>query len=411
MRLLACSPGTGASRVRNPYDGAMWTEIPSYGRRRVLITVLAGVAVLGIVGLVAWADQTAVSATSAKKAKGGDKIIGESIFCHPELPAGSGSTNDVYWERTVDRGDDYYLQVEIDRRAGKVYEKSYNRLTLRDGVLVRERQTTVNIGSDGKTSTKTMVCGHYADGPFVGLNRFEIGPEDVEKLLKSGVGGPGQDPGEACPLDDLKKVTDQQLEATASYHWKSYDKLKRVVFYIGPNCGDELWPGKGVKAFKCAYGENPAYPKLKEPNGNSTMEDMLAYNRSWPFYHRTQAVDVKGERLLGIDRYVTFSSQETAESGGLILAQVMDYRSGPRPKIKSWHVALHQVTCLAPPDPIREPMGSLRVEELRGDQCQGYKVEIEDVKDGDPALQGEWIKNVIFAGAAYEQALKPHTPR
>jgi hypothetical protein len=71
----------------------------------------------------------------------------------------------------------------------------------------------------------------------------------------------------------------------------------------------------------------------------------------------------------------------------------MDYAAAPRPKIKSYKIERIVVSFLAGGKCKQGPAGP-------GDDCTPVKVDIEDVQSDDPALAGEWIKNVVLKDPA-----------
>jgi hypothetical protein len=186
-------------------------------------------------------------------------------------------------------------------------------------------------------------------------------------------------PEAACPLDDPAVVPDEDLEKYAYHIILAYDEKYRVIFeLIGPE--DQFPPTSGQKS---AFLLNPEFSKKP-----TTAEK----GNTWQKGFRIQNVDAKGNPLAGVPRL----SDMFSWSGTYVfrLEMDMDYSASPRPVIKQYRI-VHYYTHV---DSTDDTVHTLQ-NPLPQDQ---YKVEIEDVADGDPAMQGQWIKNIRFDAEAIE---------
>jgi hypothetical protein len=272
-------------------------------------------------------------------------------------------------------------------------EKSVFYRILWQGKIIRERETVIVKGTDGVWRIKeTSMEVYYGAGPYENLKvhqpwgdygprHFSVSPYGMRQFQKD-TGGQfdpdPKDPGAACPLDDPAVVPDEDLEKYAYSVVLTYDEKCRSTFFLfGPE--DKFPPTSGHKS---AFLLNPDYSKKAPP---------VEKANTWHEGFRIQSVDAKGNPLAGVPRRTNLMS------GGAYVFRLemdMDYSASPRPVIKQYRIdhfytlidnAIHDVHFLRNP--------------LSQDQ---YKVEIEDVADGDPAMQGQWIKNIRFDAQAIE---------
>jgi hypothetical protein len=337
-------------------------------------------------------------------------------------------------EYIYDEGDDYFLATEVWRRDGKVFKKVFTRLTLQDKILVRERQTVVTFDSPGRPQMSTAICGHYLAAPQSGFYRFALVPSSTTTclhLLGEKVGPDPKNPGAACDLDDSQKVSDEQLEKFAAEIWKGYEtgEAWRKFYYThyGPgtwkrftnyylynfealrayrsaewsddNCcegatGGWNWPKGKVSAAKYAHGLNQDYPPGLEKRskddylhrGAATVE----FLNTWHRFVRAAAVNVNGAPLADQPRIVEFYNRDGTGVIMFTVIQTMDYAAKPRPKIKSYKIERRFVDYVADDGTWKQRRPA------EPEFCQPVKVDIEDVQSDDPALAGEWIRNVVL---------------
>jgi hypothetical protein len=352
-------------------------------------------------------------------------MIEMSYFC-PNIGLVRSVHGDQTHEAYHDQAEDHFLRVTVDRRDGNVFKKTFTRLTLRDKILVRERETVEELDSQGRWQVTNWVCGHYVVAPLAGLPKFFLDPKDTETCLRSlgdKVGPDPKDPWAGCDLDDPQKVSDEQLEKFATDIWKAYDNgpawknlyLRTVnnkttaamlfsTFYVGRADDGYLhcalpWPWRGQKvlAAKFAHGLNPDYPpdlKRKAIDaGLNAGQVWVDYHKTWYRYVRAAAVTEKGTRRDDQPRVVEFLNSDIFGGKLFKVIQTMDYAAAPRPKITSykierlWEAYLVDGQCK-------------QGESLPADDCTPVKVEIEDVQSDDPALAGEWIRNVVLKDPA-----------
>ena len=280
-----------------------------------------------------------------------------------------------------DNGEDYKLKTEVTWENGKVVERRYFRDTLVDGRRRRTRATTLTLGPGGAKNYHTTLSCYQAKPEWSERYSLKLGREEMVLWFAEQGSKYGLTPelsGDPCPLDDFRKVPDSALDKYAYVAYRDFDEKKRLTYMTRREPTN--WYGMLVKNVKCAYGENPDFPSQSKPRNP---QDELRKLNTWKSWRRTQPVDDEGHAEKGAPRYVAF-----LDGGGGWLVRVvmeMDYDAQPRPKIKSYTIR-HQTYV--------DGWGQ-RTEHAAA-VCRLYKVEIEEVTDGDPALQGEWVKRVII---------------
>lgn len=295
--------------------------------------------------------------------------------------AGVVSAQDVI-SRHEDKGKDYTLATKIHRRGGRIVLTAFTRTTFVDGKERRRRRTEVHVDADGKSRYETKLWCYHADPQMRGECKLFLDLEEMNAWWREEAGKYGVTPelgGEACGLDDATKTPDESFEKYAGIHWKTYTKPLRWHKHVMSPC-TWFWAkepiesdGRSLKAARCAYWEHPGpLPSFeKDWTGWANTVAMRTY---------TQPVDDAGDLLPGSRRYVDFRSQ----APGILMevVQEMDY-STPRPTIRSYWIT-HSISVHFKPTIVRGP-----------EECLDYKVEIEEVTDGEPALQGQWIRRVV----------------
>ncbi|MBN2583732.1 MAG: tetratricopeptide repeat protein [Planctomycetes bacterium] len=283
-----------------------------------------------------------------------------------------------------DNGKDYSLRTNVYRQDGQIVRMIFQRTTLVEGVRRRERRTDVFVDANGNKRYETKIWCYHENPAFRGQYKFGLGLDEMalwwrEQADKYGV-KPEVD-GEACDLDDASKVPDKSFEGYATIHQREYvlpskQRSNRELCTWFSSKEPIEWNGLTLKAARCAYWENPQPPP--HPSG-----DWTSISNTVAFRCYVQPVDDAGAILPTSRRYVQFQGEYRH-----ILIQVeqeMDYTASPRPTIKSYSIT-HCV-----------PVFNVRQTAVRGpDECRNYKVEIEDVVEGEPALQGQWIRLVTF---------------
>lgn len=301
---------------------------------------------------------------------------------------------DMEYIYTYDDGDGYRLKTTTTRRKGRLISKSYGRDIFVGYVLRRRRYTEVSYRNGKPHKFDTTIYVNHPDGDWAGMRSGIVNQKGVADFLKSTKRKSGvrrDAPGQASYLDDLKKAPDKYLHKVAFVLCPSYDNTRGPHTYLKWN--KRYRPNEVSK--KRQFLGNPDYPaELRDPRASLLDEDQwLAKYNTWEYCRRDQPVGERGRSRGGIARTVAFCSIM-----GIYLIeveQVMDYKARPRPKIKRYEIT-HWVWS--------RPGGYRR---RSPSECRDYRVKVEDVRTGDPAFRGQWIRAVYPSDPATPALVLP----
>ena len=317
----------------------------------------------------------------------------EKVGDNPDAPKGKwlpplrgGSTTSMHYEN----GEDYELKTEVTRVRGKVTQKGYFRKTLVDKKPRRTRSTIVKYKPDGTKEYSTSLVSHHTKAEWAKKDFLRLNSEDMARWFaaeRAKYGITEKLSGEACDLDDADKIPDSSLDKYAHIAFREFDDKGRLTYVTRTE--PIHWVGMMLRNARSLYHDNENFPSHLDRR--KPEEDLIRVN-TWRFWRRTQLVDDEGRAEKDKQRCVDFVGLYDATLQRIMIE--MDYDAKPRPKIKSYEITHYK----------QNPKG--RATKLLPEACKHYKVEIEDVTEGDPAMQGEWIKRVIVPSPAVEKEEK-----